>query len=81
MLLVTNRPSVYVLLDGKTEELKVDVPTEVPDFQGAGLIKRGICLAVIKEPITSIASHYNPVLAPPVTEPAPKQKAKAKSKK
>ncbi len=49
MLLVTNRPSVYVLIDGETVELEVDKPTEVPDFQGKGLIERGICLAVIEE--------------------------------
>ena len=50
MLLVTNRPSVFVVVDGVTVELEVDVPTEVPDYQGEALIKRGICLAVIDEP-------------------------------
>lgn len=49
MLLVTNRPSVYVLVDGETVELKVDEPTEVQDFQGESLIKRGICMAVVEE--------------------------------
>jgi len=49
MLLVTNRPSVYVLIDGKTVELEVDKPTEISDLQGKSLIKRGICLAVIEE--------------------------------
>ncbi len=50
MLLVTNRPAVYVVLDGVTVELEVDKHTEVPDYQGEALIKRGICLAVIDEP-------------------------------
>jgi hypothetical protein len=49
MLLVTNRPSVYVLIDGETVELEVDKPTEVSDFQGKSLIRRGVCLAVIEE--------------------------------
>ena len=49
MLLVTNRPSVYVLIDGKTVELEVDKPTVVSDLQGKSLISRGICLAVIEE--------------------------------
>jgi hypothetical protein len=50
MLLVTNRPSVYVVIKGKTVELEVDVPTEVSDFQGAKLIKRQICMAVVDTP-------------------------------
>lgn len=50
MLLVTNRPSVYVVIKGKTVELEVDVPTEVSDFQGAKLINRQICMAVVDEP-------------------------------
>ncbi|MDB4306040.1 hypothetical protein N9980_00575 [bacterium] len=50
MLLVTNRPSVYVVIDGKTVELVVDVPTEISDEQGKKLIQRGICMAVIDEP-------------------------------
>lgn len=47
MLLVTNRQSVYVVIDGKTVELEVDKPTKVSDFQGKKLIKRGICMAVV----------------------------------
>ena len=47
MLLVTNRPSVYVLIDGVTVELEVDKPTEVPDFQGKSLLKREICMVVV----------------------------------
>jgi hypothetical protein len=50
MLLVTNRPSVYVLIKGKTVELEVDKPTEVSDFQGKKLIKRQICMAVVDAP-------------------------------
>ena len=50
MLLVTNRPSVYVVIKGETVELEVDVPTEVSDFQGAKLIKRQICMAVVDAP-------------------------------
>lgn len=49
MLLVTNRPSVYVVIKGKTVELEVDVPTEVSDYQGAKLIKRQICMAVVDD--------------------------------
>ena len=51
MLLVTNRPAVYVLIDGVTVELEVDKHTEVPNFQGEKLVKRGICLAVVDEVI------------------------------
>jgi hypothetical protein len=50
MLIVTNRPSVYVLIDGVTVELEVDKPTEVPDFQGESLLKREICMVVVDEP-------------------------------
>jgi len=48
MLLVTNRPAVYVVIDGKTVELEVDKPTEVSDYQGKKLIKRGICMVFIE---------------------------------
>jgi len=48
MLLVTNRPSVYVVIDGKTVELEVDKPTEVSDFQGKKLIKREICMVFVE---------------------------------
>ena len=50
MLLITNRPAVYVIIDGVTVELEVDKPTEVSDKQGANLIKRQICMAVIETP-------------------------------
>jgi len=58
MLLVTNRPAVYVVIDGVTVELEVDKPTEVSDYQGKKLIKRQICMAVIDapKPITKKAS-------------------------
>ena len=50
MLIVTNRPSVYVTIDGATVELEVDKPTEVDEAQGVKLVHRGICLAVLDEP-------------------------------
>ena len=50
MLLVTNRPAVYVVIDGVTVELEVDKPTEVSDYQGKKLIKRQICMAVVDVP-------------------------------
>lgn len=48
MLLVTNRPSVYVVVDGKTVEMEVDKPMEVPEKQCKTLLDRGICMVFIE---------------------------------
>lgn len=58
MLLVTNRPAVYVCIDGETVEMQVDVPMQVPDFQGKTLLERGICMVFVE----------------PEPEPKPKKK-------
>lgn len=49
---VTNRGSVYVLIEGKTVEMEVDTPIKVPEDQAKRLISRGICMAVIDKPKT-----------------------------
>ena len=83
MLLVTNRPSVYVLIDGKTVELIVDKPTDVSETQGANLIKRGICMAVVDEPEllegeTGEAMEEVSDIVEPEPKPEPKKKTSKK---
>jgi hypothetical protein len=58
MLVITNRPSVYVVIGGKTVELEVDAPTELSKCQGEKLISRGICLAVVedKKPVKKVTA-------------------------
>jgi len=82
MLLVTNRPSVYVQIDGKTVELEVDKPTDVSETQGANLIKRGICMAVIDEPeLLEGATEEVMEEVDEVVDPDPEKKGKKKGKK
>lgn len=47
---VTNRGSVYVLINGKTTEMEVDVPIKISRDQAKRLISRGICMAVVDKP-------------------------------
>lgn len=81
MLLVTNRPSVYVLIDGVTVELEVDVPTEVPDCQGEKLIKRGICMPVVDEPKQEFETVEATEEVSEAIEPEPESPKKASKKK
>lgn len=78
MLLVTNRPSVYVVIGGETVELEVDKPTEVSDYQGKKLIKRGICMAVVDAEKDGETGEVMVEVAE-IVEPEPTKK-KAKSK-